>query len=210
MPETKTREKALHAIAKTLYADTMLAEAFDDLFPEEKAHYYNLAEQCLKTVESLYDLHDAQVSTWSKSDCLLRSEETLKLPDKPIPFRDLSVGQTAIMIDRLDDGDNNVEIRVSLYRRAAGVFSSTTEPEGRFIPSYYLGMIQGEPDTIPRHTSINDAPALNATSSAAAVFPVDIASLKQIELIPKDRKASASHKSNKKHTEIVLRRISCM
>ncbi len=199
MSQADKRERALRAIANTLYADTMMAEPFNDLSPEEKAHYFDLAEQCFAKIESIYDLkNDADDETAESGQKPIKDGIILALPDKPVPFRDLAVGQTAVLIDRIDDGEGTVEIRVNLYRRAEGVFSSPTEPEGRFIPSYCLGMIQGEPDGSPRYITIRETPILNATSAGAAVFPVDITSLKQV-MIPADRKAAPQGKGKQKN-----------
>lgn len=172
--QKQKRERAIRAIAKILYAETMMAEDFSELSQGERDHYLDLAEKCFAEVASAYDLNapDAQPSESSSEK---RDAFVLDLSAKAVPFRELPVGAVAAIIDRIDDGDGGVEMRVSLKSRAEGVFASPTEPEGRFIPSYSLGLVQGVPGQFPRYVCRPAVPpCLNATAASIAVVPVSI------------------------------------
>lgn len=182
---TGKKKKALRALAHLLYRETDMAEAFSELTEGEQAHYFDLAEKCFSKIAPIYGLDEQDGLS---DDAVAQNGRHFDLPEKAVPFKELSVGATAVLIDRIDDGDGDVEIRAILFRRADGVFSSPTEPEGRFIPSYSMGMIQGTPGQRPRYSAIRATPFLNATAASVAVFPIGIDSLKDM-LVPADPKA---------------------
>ena len=184
------KKKAIKSLARMLYSETDMAEDFSELTDGERAHYFDLAEKCFSRIAPIYGLDDPEGQA---DDAVAQNGRPLHLPEKFIPFRELAIGMTAVLVDRIDNGDGEVEIRVILFRRAEGVFSSLTEPEGRFIPSYCLGMIQGAPGQKPRYSAFREAPILNATDAGVAVFPVEIGSLKNM-LLPADPKARKATK----------------
>lgn len=182
---TGRKRKALKALAHLLYRETDMAEPFSELTQGEQAHYFDLAEKCFSKIAPIYGL-DEPGGLMDNAEA--QNGRAFDLSEKAVPFKELSVGATAVLIDRIDDGDGDVEIRAILFRRADGVFSSPTEPEGRFIPSYRMGMIQGAPGQRPRYSAIRATPFLSATAASIAVFPVRIDSLNDM-LIPADPKA---------------------
>ena len=51
--ETK-REKALHAMARIAYAETKMAEEFEELSSGEREYYLDLAQQMLDAAQAVY------------------------------------------------------------------------------------------------------------------------------------------------------------
>lgn len=97
-------------------------------------------------------------------------------------FKDVPVGDFVVLVDKFGGEDDDLELRLILYRRLDGVFANEHHPEGRFIPAERFGFIQGEPGHPPRYRSVRKDPIKTAVAGLATVLSFPEASLDDIDI----------------------------
>lgn len=106
---------------------------------------------------------------------------------KRVPLSSLNIGDYYLIPERMDDGNDNVEIRLTLCKKDDGTKTVRLPQETEWQNITRYGIIQGEPGKKPRYSVITEGIKGNCAPSFP-VMPTDITTLKDV-IVPADPKA---------------------
>lgn len=144
--------------------------------------------------------HLALSITTVPQDSEHQNPEKTNAPDMTgsrVPLKTLPTGAYFLIPDRFDDGNGNIEIRLTLKRLEDGIQNVLVQDNLKkpFLRDSSFGMIQGEPGSAPKIIAIPQNPTPSAMPPDFPVLPTGITSLQGLAL-PEDTKQSKKHKNS--------------